>query len=230
MNSLRVMTYNIRLGIQQGPEAIGAIIQRAAPDVVALQEVGKHWSMGPQGDTAQEIADILGWPHVLYVNTIEQQGHRYGHALLSRHGFTQSRQLALPQHRDEPRALLSAQLNHAPSPVILSTHLSHLKDERPAQAKVLVAQAREHARLGDPVIILGDLNAHHDTPWLRALTQDFQDADAQRARLTFPSHDPKVRLDYLLTHGGSWSDPDVIEDSEASDHFALCATWTPTNA
>lgn len=225
--ALRIMTFNIRLGIQQGVDAIAAVIQRAAPDVVALQEVGRHWTMGPSGDTAQEIADILGWEHVVYVNTIKRDDHCYGHALLSRIPLEVTQQVALPQNRDEPRALLQVQLKQAPYPVLLSTHLSHLDDERPPQVEELVKHAHTAAQAGHPVLVMGDLNAHHDAAWIQHLSADFHDADADLARLTFPSHAPRVRIDYLFTHGGTWSDVEVLEDDQASDHFGLFATWTP---
>ncbi len=57
---MRFLTFNIRLGIESSLERVAEVIVQSAADVVALQEVGRHWVMGPRGDTLAALSDITG--------------------------------------------------------------------------------------------------------------------------------------------------------------------------
>lgn len=228
---MQVMTYNIRLGIQQGLNAIAQTIAPLAPDLLAIQEVGRRWKMGPEGDTTAELSELTGLPYSTYVPCIierDAQGHeqQYGHALLSRWPLTTLHLEPLPQNEDEPRALLHTSMAHPSGElIILSTHLSWLISDRPDQGQLLLERAKEAIAAKQRLIILGDLN--EDDPsalWLESLKALMYDADHQLARLTYPSSAPRLRLDYLLTNIKPWQDPRIIEDQTSSDHFPLTAT------
>ena len=225
----RWMTYNIRLGLQQGLGAIATIILDSGADVIALQEVGKGWTMGPPGDSIATLSALTGLPYALHVPALQTPpAHHYGHALLSRWPI-QTRADAielLPKQDDEQRALLTSCIHTPQGPVhLISTHLSWIGD-RPAQGDLLVTRAKALAQLhpGGPTLVLGDLNEHDpSTPWLAELLAWGQDADGQRQRLTFPAQAPTRRIDYLIAHGGRWEQVAVIEDAQASDHFPVVA-------
>jgi len=229
---VRFLTWNVRLGIQQGVPALAAVVAELRPDVAALQEVGDGWTMGPPGDTTAELAAATGLPHHRHVVAIEEPpGARFGQSLLSRWPIEAAEVTALPQEVDEPRKVLTARLAHPDGPlVVVATHLSHLDEERPRQGLVLAdlaARAAGEAGAGVPVVALGDLNEPGRPPWLLRLLQGFEDADAVEARLTFPAAEPRDRRDYLLVHGGTWSDPQVPEETEASDHRPVAAVLHP---
>lgn len=220
------MTYNIRLGIQQGLPALSQVIQRFAPDVLAIQEVGSHWKMGPPGDTTTTLSTLTGLEHALYVPCIIEQSARYGHALLSRWPISAHTIIPLEQLKDEPRALLQATITppqRAPI-TIISTHLSWLESDRPTQGAQLLQLAQTLISQGHKLIIMGDLN--EDSPaaaWHQQLLTTLHDADHTLRRLTYPSSAPRLRLDYLLTNIAPWQQPHIIEDAQASDHFPLSA-------
>lgn len=225
-----LMTYNIRLGIQQGVEAVAARINAAKPDIVALQEVGHHWIMGPSGDTTAKLAKLTGLDHHIFVPAIfEDNNAQYGHAILSRYPITALQHQNLTQNEDEPRVLLHSRLHISETfnPIFLTTHLSWLDSDRPTHAKELTEAVNHYMTQGESVFVMGDLNEHHDVAWIQSLTHILADADHQQSRLTYPSTEPRLRLDYLLCSEGHWQDPTIIEDVETSDHFPVIATWRP---
>lgn len=225
MRRVRCLTWNVRLGIQQGVPALARVIAGLGPDVVALQEVGCCWTMGPPGDTTAELAKAVGLPCAVHVVAIDDDGARFGQSLLSRWPLEEATRLDLPRGRDEPRRALSVRLARPGAPLrVVVTHLSHLPDERPPQGEALaehVAGLVEAAEPGQPVLLMGDLNEPGRPPWLAGLCAGMQDADAEAARPTYPAASPRERLDYLLAHGAAWSGTRVVGEPDASDHRPL---------
>lgn len=233
---LRVATYNIRLGIQQGLAAIADVLADEAPDVVALQEVGDNWTMGPPGDVTEQLADLLGKrvgaradrltrPNAMHVAPLTTGDARYGHALISWLPMTANAYVPLPQRVDEPRAVMTTTIalpdeSHA---TIISTHLSHIADRPPQGARLIeLVTAAQH-----PTLLMGDLNATEDESFIRTLLELCDDADPL-CRPTFPAFDPQRRIDYILARDGVVTDVVVGEDSSASDHLYVAATWQTT--
>ncbi len=226
-----VATYNIRLGIQAGVRACADVLARRLPDLVALQEVGRGWTMGPSGDTTAAFAEALGLPHHVHVPAIVREGDaRYGTALLCRWPIDVLDVVALPETIDEPRRLLVAGLRvggeGGPELRVLSTHLSHLDEERPAQGQALAARALAEAARG-PTLVMGDLNDPGPMPWLARLRGAFAAADPSSPSPTFPAEAPERRIDWLLASQGAWSDVEVPGGPAvvaASDHLPVRAT------
>lgn len=220
---IRCMTYNIRLGIQEGLETLAAVIRSHDPDIVALQEVGQNWKMGPPGDTTSALAEILGFPHHQFIRCIDETPHAYGHALLSKYPILEREDISLPKDVDEPRVLTRCVIDSPKgSLTLLTTHLSWIED-REMQGEVLADLATTLHEEGQHVVIMGDLNEEHRPDWFARLLQIYRDADAERERLTFPSEEPRIRIDYLLTNKGTWEDVTITEERKASDHLPLSA-------
>ena len=235
---MRIMTYNIRLGIQQGLEAIAEVLRTQRPDLVALQEVGCWWKMGPREDTSRWLADRAGLEHVAFVPCLEEEPEepgieercQYGHALLSRLPITQSDIEILPRGTDEPRATLQTRLLRPDGRelVVLSTHLSHLPQERALQTPVFERKLDALFEAQAPAVVLGDLNQSPEEEggdWLARIRARWKDADAELGRGTWPSDEPRLRLDYLLASRGHWTDVRLVQEAgQASDHLPLIAT------
>lgn len=218
---MKVMTWNIRLGIQQGLEPIAEIITRQNPDVLALQEVGRHWWMGPQGDTARNLAISCGFDDSFFIPCIRTSGAaEYGHAVLSRFPLHHRRVVPLPHVVDEPRCVAVCSIEAPGHPLrLLSTHLSYL-DDRAAQGDALRRLADE-----DNVdLIMGDLNTS-DEPWLTELKKTYTDSDPT-AQTTFPP--TNSRIDYILSRGLELASGSVISTGDASDHLPMIAVFTST--
>lgn len=227
MSPLTLMTYNIRLGIQQGLEPIAHIISAQSADIVALQEVGDYWKMGPEGPSTATLAELCDMPHHHHVPAIVEKSHHYGHALLSRHPIEVQWERELPRDKDEPRVLLYAIVRTPGRDVhVLSTHLSWIED-RDAQGEILADEFAALHEAGHHVVVMGDLNEYDaNTPWLARLQATSKDADGELARLTFPSTKPRIRIDYLMTNRGQWKEARVLNEQRASDHFPLVAQWS----
>lgn len=209
---MKVVTWNVRLGLQQGLDALVHELSGHAPDLLAIQEVGRHWWMGPAGDTTATLSRALALPYHMFVPCIRMSGGReYGHALLSRTPFRTPKILPLPQLSDEPRRMLHVTVLTPDGPLdVLSTHLSHI-DDRKAQGPMLT---RYFASLPEPALLLGDLN-EVDAPWLSELAELGVDTGQHP---TFPANQPQQRIDYVIGKGLKLGQALVPDTGSASDH------------
>lgn len=183
---LRLLTLNI--WNRQGPwerrlPLLRAGIAAHAPDVVGLQEVLHHDSLGP--DQAEQIADGLGY-HVVYGAAWEIGGGlHFGNAVLSRWPVAAWQVFSLPLSPplpdgtlDERRCLLHARIE-APFgalPVFV-THLNwklHHSATRCRQVAFIAERIDELAPAGAPdrfpAVLLGDFNAEPDSDEIRFLS------------------------------------------------------------
>lgn len=226
-----VATFNIKLGIQEGLSAITGPITDHAPDILAIQEIGQDWLMGPQGDSPARLADLLEMPHRIFVPTLQEQRPegsvaRYGHALFSRRPIENFEIIDLPQDEDEPRRMLRCQIGIGEQTVeVLSTHLSHLPSDRPDQGIFLRRWLDSNPRRDDARFLLGDLNATGDETWMADFLNHWIDADAEAARPTFPAHNPQRRIDYVLADGARLRSTTVPAVTEVSDHRPVVTRW-----
>lgn len=227
--TLRLLTYNIRLGKQHGLAAIADEVAPQRPDIVALQEVGRDWTMGPEGDTTAALARLLDLPHRVFVPSIAQGHAHYGHALLSRYPVTACRFDTLPRRDDEPRTLLRTILATSDGPIrVVSTHLSYI-DDRALQTSHVLEALRDSDPT--PTVLMGDLNtaarepSEGDLEFLAALAELTVDADPD-ATPTYPADAPRVRLDYICARDGRLTDTTIGASTTASDHRFVAATWT----
>jgi endonuclease/exonuclease/phosphatase family metal-dependent hydrolase len=195
---------------------------------VSLQEVDRGTARAGGVDQALELARLTGMD-MAYGKAMDYDGGAYGVAVLSRTPLRLARAHPLPHGEGrEPRTALSVLISHEPAGEVLfiATHLQHnSEDDRLAEAKRI-------NRLfvgggGPPVILAGDLNAQPLSPPMDVLSKDWRDAAALAPGApapTWPSHEPRVRIDYvLLRPPGAWRviEADVIDEAVASDHRPL---------
>ncbi|RAL25085.1 hypothetical protein DL240_02400 [Lujinxingia litoralis] len=234
--ALRLMTYNIRLGIQQGLEAIADVIQTYAPDVVALQEVGHHWSMGPSGDSTGRLSQLTGLHYHSFIPAIVhdipgRQPARYGQGLLSRWPIAELSIDPLPQHNDEPRRLARASIESPAGPIeVWCTHLSYKESDRPAQGAHLEASLRQAPACGAPGaplarFVMGDFNEPEPVDWMSGICTLCLDPGAPEATWTFPADAPDRRIDFVLGQGARPLSHRVLDHPRASDHRPVLSLW-----
>lgn len=217
---MKIVSWNIRLGLQKGLDALVAELTVIGPDIVAIQEVGRYWWMGPAGDTTLKLARALGFDHHLFVPCIRMSGGReYGHALVSRFPLSRPKMVSLPQRVDEPRRLLQVVVDTPEGPLaVLSVHLSHV-DDRAAQGLEL---AQRFADIQAPALVIGDLN-ETDAEWLRAMQTEGLDTGRNP---TFPAQLPAQRIDYIIGKGVSLGPASVPDTGDTSDHRPVVADVT----
>jgi endonuclease/exonuclease/phosphatase family metal-dependent hydrolase len=231
---IRVMTYNIcnANGVNEAGEmqsqnipAVARAIRDAGADLVGLNEVDLHTDrIGRDRDLAGEIAAELGM-HAAFGRAIYGWGGEYGNALLSR--WPMENVTATPVSPDTPdgeeaRSVLAAEVATPEGRLrIMCTHLSWMHEHlRISAARVIVGLVSS----GLPTVVMGDLNTGPDTEPLRVLTTVLKDTAAGRPLLsTFPSHAPRIKIDYILSSPGIRVNRVDTPKVLASDHLPLVA-------
>ena len=203
------MSYNIRQGRDVDGvldlDRIAAVIRAQAPDLVALQEVGRHWSADSDfRDQARELERRLEMASVYGANLDREPPHpgaprrQYGTAILSAWPTHGSENIALPRASpvDEQRGLLVLDVDLDGRPFrLLNAHLGVSADERRLQVGAILDAT---ATTSVPHALLGDLNARPTAPELAPLFERFSDAWASAGEgdgFTFPASEPTARID-----------------------------------
>jgi endonuclease/exonuclease/phosphatase family metal-dependent hydrolase len=218
--SIRVMTWNVHGTFNLNPhfdlEGVSAIIEKWAPDVVALQEVD---SRGRTDDPFATLADVVGEHRADALSIVTQDGH-YGQVLLSKLPFAGPPVISDVSYQErEPRRAITARIRAPMGEVtVVATHLGLSIHERHAQAQAI-------AELVDNpcTVVVGDFN---DWFWVKTVRRALAGRCPERTRLrTFPSRLPILRLDriYVTAHGDilkAWTDK---EARTYSDHLPVIA-------
>jgi endonuclease/exonuclease/phosphatase family metal-dependent hydrolase len=235
--SLRLMTYNIHACVgtdgRLDLERVAAVIEREAPDVVALQEVDVGRKRSFYRDQASALSRLLDTDAHFTRATSDADGH-YGIALLTRHDVTIRAEGSLPARRDEVRAAQWAELvvrGHAIE--LLHSHLSvHFLDRRLQIGTLLGGEWLERHLTHPRLVFCGDLNAAPGSHVYRQLARRLCDVrlgvGGSRLRgATWPSRFPLFRLDHIFVGSGFRVDrTSVPRDAltmRASDHLPLVA-------
>ncbi len=237
---LRVMTYNTHnCGGMDGrvsPRRIGRVIQREAPDIVALQELDKGRLRSRHEDQAALIADQLGY-HLVFCPTVVRDEDRYGHALLSRWPIEVVKLGVLPADprswMQEARAALWARVRIGDDFVnVVTTHLGLGIKERLMQMDALLGGEWIGPVIDrEPVVVCGDFNMLPGSmPYGLAAGKltDIQAARRGHRPLgTFSSLQPLVRIDHVFVSKHFETKKVVVPRTEltrlASDHLPLVA-------
>ncbi len=207
----RILTYNVRrcLGTdgRLSPGRIADVIAAYEPDVVALQELDVRRARTGGIDQAHAIAQALGMQMHFHASlrVVEEE---YGNAILTHRPSRLVKAGPLPgrtgRSAPEPRGALWASVNLGGTDVqVITTHLGLRRSERLMQVDCLLGpQWLGHPACREPVILLGDFNASPRSRAFQRLASRLRDAQAamphQRAKCTFPSRMPVLRIDHAF--------------------------------
>ena len=168
---MRFVSYNIQFGRGRDGEVDLERIAREIrdADVVALQEVDRHWRRSGGTDQPALLARLLGMRHFVYGPGVdlhlEDAGgapagarRQFGNLLLARRPLLFARNHLLPKYASTgpmsvQRSALEAVLDTAAGPVrVYSVHLTHLSAAtRLPQVERLLAVHRDACREGAPI-------------------------------------------------------------------------------
>ena len=189
--TLRIMSYNIRNGRGMDNKVdyprIAEVIQKNAPDVVALQELDCRTSRSQGVDVLSEIATILGM-YPTYGAAIDFQGGKYGVGILSKEKPIRVETTPLPG-REERRALLCVELENY---VVFCSHWSLTEEDRNSTVAIITNKKKQYTK---PVFLCGDFNAHSEEDSILSLKKDWAILSADAP--TFPANSPDERIDYI---------------------------------
>jgi endonuclease/exonuclease/phosphatase family metal-dependent hydrolase len=228
--TLRVMTYNIHIGVgtdkQRDFARIANVIKAADVDVVALQEVDvRTRRSGTDVDQLAELAKLTGM-HGRFGKGRDYDGGEYGQAILSRQPIKDFAVHKLPgDNAQEERVALFATIEQPgplPDLLFVGTHLHHVEEHfRLQQAKEINRLLKDAMAQREPaVMLLGDLNAKPNGEVMKMMRESWDDLTAA-AGDTFPAEKPDRKIDYVLLpkgHGWEVVSAKVVDEPVASDH------------
>lgn len=218
---LRVVVYNVR-GFRDGLEHVAAVVNRAGPDLLLLQESGSRRSLRRFAKATGMRAAGDPW---------SPMRRRVKNAVLVRPPW---RIVSKRLHRFErsarfyPRGALIAQVGRAGRRVwAISIHLGLSPGERHRHARELTDMV---ASLGGPLVLGGDLNDLPDgkaATWIAERYWDAWDKAGDGEGLTFPAGEPTARIDYVFVSQelrvAGVAVPQDADARRASDHRAVVA-------
>lgn len=163
---LSVMTFNIEQGTTLGQldlEQQAAIIERAHPDVVVMEEVARGWSLSGMTDEAEWFARRLGMRAVWS----PAADHQFGNLVLSRVPIWSAQVVPLGKGEDtqaRSAALVTVDLGDGYDALVIGAHLTNGDDRhatRAASYEAILAAWGGRPR----TVLLGDFNTYpRDVP------------------------------------------------------------------
>ena len=231
-HQLRVMTYNIHVGVGMDKKLdlprIAAVINDQRADLVGLQEVDRGVERTQRIDEIAELAKLTHMDYAFAFN-LKYQGGQYGVAILSRYPIRATdHHLYLNTREAERRGFIRAEVNVGGRTVnFVTTHLDYqYEDGRVFEAEQLLDALKD---VKGPLIVVGDFNDIPTGGAYKLVSDRFSDAWID-ARLTdpgysYPADKPAKRIDYILFRQGdrirtkkAW-----IVSTPASDHVPVVA-------
>ena len=234
---ITVMSFNIHCG--RGTDGvldlqrIASVIRASGADIAGLQEVDRNFSERSNwADQAAELAELLHCL-VVYGANIDlgppapgKPRIQFGNAVLSLYPIARWENTHLfqsPGH--EQRGLLHAEVDLPGAR--LHVYVAHLEAFSETDR---VRQAQQVAELVDenrPAVLLGDLNAHPETPEIGSLGATLTDTWTVAAGggplATRPTDPPAERIDYIFISQplrALWTSLRT-DDPAASDHLPV---------
>jgi endonuclease/exonuclease/phosphatase family metal-dependent hydrolase len=223
---LRVLTYNIHHG--EGLDGrfdlqrLADIMNSAAPDLIALQEVDRGTTRAGRVDQMAELGRLTGM-HPVFGKAMDYQGGAYGVGVLSRQPIRRVRNRRLPGSPDrEPRTALTVDVDmgeRGPLVQLTTTHLDQGRNsmDQVAQASYLAAAAAPGTN--DAAILAGDMNSRPGTPAMQIIARRWMDVFIDPP--PNPAGRPRRRIDYVMVRpAASWLtiESRYVDAPLASDH------------
>ncbi len=233
---LKIGTYNIQHGVLHQARldrgevtvdlsAVAEVLREHAPDVCAINEI---YGDGDFGNQPKALGDALSL-HSAFTHAIDHRYGRYGNALLSRfpiHSVTRV-PLCVPKEQRqegikyEDRVLLIADILVEDQPLtVMVCHFGLAEDEQTLAIDTIIDEA---SRATAPLVLMGDFNLTPDSPLYARLAEVFEDSAALTSDplLTFPSHAPDRKIDYVFTKGNIKATKVISPAVVASDHLPI---------
>jgi len=231
--TLRVMTYNIHVGVGMDKkldlQRIADVINREQPDLVGLQEVDRGAKRTEGKDEIAELAAMTRM-HFEFAPNLDYQGGKYGVAILSRFPIHSSMHVIYKNKREaERRGLLKVEVDVEGRKVsFVTTHLDYqFEDGRLFETEQLLKFLLE---VKGPLIVVADLNDIPEGSSYKLMRTVFDDAwIVSRAKgdgFSYPADKPVKRIDHIFYRSGegmrakkAW-----VVETLASDHIPVVAT------
>jgi endonuclease/exonuclease/phosphatase family metal-dependent hydrolase len=221
-DTIRVMSYNTRncRGMDNivDYKRIADVINDAAPDVIALQELDSATVRSKGVDVLAQLSNLTEM-YPVYGASIPYDGGKYGVGILSKEKPVSQKRISLPG-REESRSLLIVEFKNY---IFCCTHLSLTQEDRLASVSIINQTVKDFNK---PVFMAGDINATPESPVLTALKENWVIL-SNPEQLTIPSNKPRQTIDYIfgyISKGYVYSVPQAcLFSTLASDHLPIMA-------
>ena len=229
--TLRVMTYNIHVGIGMDKkldlQRIADVINRERPDLVGLQEVDRGVRRTEGKDQIAELAAMTQMSFAFAPN-LDYQGGKYGVAILSRWPIKSTVHRMFENKREsERRGMLRTEieLDKRRTITFVNTHLDYqFEDGRLFETEQLM---RFLSDVKGPLIVVADLNDIPDGSSYKLMRTKFDDAwVTSRAKgdgFSYPADKPVKRIDHIFYGEGVRAKKAWVVATLASDHVPVVA-------
>jgi len=230
--TLRVMTYNIHVGVGMDKKLdlarIATVINAQHPDLVGLQEVDRGVARTQRIDEIAELAKLTRMDYAFAFN-LRYQGGQYGVAILARFPIMATDHRLYQNTREaERRGFIRAEVIVRGRVLnFVTTHLDYQYDDgRLFETQQLLNALKD---VKGPLIVVGDFN---DVPAGRAyqlMRYQFGDAWIESRStddgFSYPTDKPSTRIDYIFFRSTDRvrSKRAWIVDTQASDHVPVVA-------
>ncbi|HEV7798143.1 MAG TPA: endonuclease/exonuclease/phosphatase family protein [Pyrinomonadaceae bacterium] len=219
--SLRVMTYNIHVGVGMDKkldlERIADVIGNEHPDLVGLQEVDRGVKRTELRDEILELAKLTGMDYA-FAHNLDFQGGQYGVAILSRLPIQKIDHRKYENRREaERRGMIRVEAKVDNRVVnFVTTHLDYqYEDGRVFETEQMLEFLQGVKGL---LIVVGDFNDEPSGAAYKLMLGRFQDAwitgKTKGEGLSYPADKPAKRIDYIFTR--------------QSDHIRAKQAWLVT--
>jgi endonuclease/exonuclease/phosphatase family metal-dependent hydrolase len=205
-HTLRVMTYNIHVGVGMDKKLdlarIAGVINSEHPDLVGLQEVDRGVTRTQGIDEIAEIARLTRMDYAFAFNP-KYQGGQYGVAILSRLPIKATDHRLYQNTREaERRGFIRAEVlrdGHVLN--FVTTHLDYqYEDGRLFEAQQLLSALKD---VKGPLILVGDFNDIPAGQAYQLMRYQFDDAwiwdRAMNEGFSYPADKPTKRIDYIFS-------------------------------
>lgn len=213
-----ILSYNVHncIGLDKvrDYERIARVINEAAPDVVAVQELDSATERNGGVYALAELEKLTGM-NGIFASAISFQGGSYGIGLLSKEQPLKYKIVPMPG-REEERALIVAEFKDY---VFCATHQSLTPDDQLASVALI---EKELAGIDKPVFLAGDMNSTPSSQPQQLLARTFVSLN-DTAAFTFPADLPDRCIDYIYADRQRMEcvevkERRVLNEPQASDH------------
>ena len=228
--SLRVMTYNIHVGVGMDKkldlQRIADVINREKPDLVGLQEVDRGVKRTEGKDEIAELAALTRMEYAFAPN-LDFQGGKYGVAILSRFPIKNTVHRMFENKREaERRGMLLVEVAVDGKPLaFVTTHLDYqFEDGRVFETEQLLSFL---ADVKGPLIVVADMNDVPSGGAYQLMRTKFDDAwvtsRAEGDGFSYPADKPVKRIDHIFYRQNVRAKKARVVETLASDHVPVVA-------
>ena len=238
--NFRVMTFNIQHGRNHNLEGDVIDVPFMAKTALALDPAIINFNEVRKGINGEESTNCFfpDEPAILekeiggkayFAKAISvKENCLYGNCLLTKFPLISAETVMIPDPAPvenvwhETRCMIKSEIPVGDKKITVLT--SHFGLSHEEQVNCVDTVLKAVAEAESPIIFMGDLNMTDDDPLIQKLASVMTDSAAyvNNKELTFPSNDPKIRIDYIFTKDIKIHNV-FANKVVASDHFGLVA-------